>query len=411
MLPKPYTGDLLRTTVTNALDTAAMIVQSQSAGTAVPEVIDACGDSDLLGTFAAFSVRELIDFLTNGNKHGVLELECDRCRVSICLDKGRIQAITASGIDPSEVADRLPASLADLAPMIKFTILGRQTAQLDGIVELLDNKVLDARLLRQLLRHQAAVLLQRCFRDKPKSFRFDADQSAPMLFTRLPLDISLLALLIDGALLFESSQVADESREFARNAIRGQNLDRAGLSASHMKLLTLLNSPLTVAELAQQAGCSPQEAAGVIRGLEQADLVMGRTRSNQQHLIALCSDPDRAQRVLSFLRARASEVQGKVVRDALAVKLLLRRSKPNALFFDFEDPTHAQACGTLHSEFAGHGSGMQWIAATNGSTTVDASSADHSVCWDNLDVELARRLGLSDEAANPGPKTELADCV
>lgn len=411
MLPKPYTGDLLRTTVTNALDTAAMIVQSQSAGTAVPEVIDACGDSELLGTFTAFSVRELIDFLTNGNKHGVLELECDRCRVSICLDKGRIQAVTASGIEPSEVANRLPVSLADLAPMIKFTILGRQTAQLDGIVELLDNKVLDARLLRQLLRHQAAVLLQRCFRDKPKSFRFDADHSAPMLFTRLPLDISLIALLIDGALLFESNSAADESREFARNAIRGQNLDRAGLSASHLKFLTLLNSPMTVGELAQQAGCSAQEAWGVIRGLEQAELLLGRARSNQQQLIALCSHPDRAQRVMSFIRSRSSELQGKVVRDALAVKLLLRRSKPNALVFDFEDPHHAQASASLHNEFAGQTGGMQWIAAINSTTAADAAPLDNSITWENLESELARRLGLSDEAATPGQKTVLADCV
>lgn len=413
MLPKPYTGDLLRTTVSNALDTAAMIVQSQSAGTAVPEVIDVCGDSDLLGTFSAFQVRELIDFLTNGEKHGVLELECDRCRISIYLDKGRIQAVTASGVHPSEVADRLPPALADLAPMIKFTILGRQTAQLDGVVELLDNRVLDARLLRQLLRHQAAVLLQRCFQATPKSFRFDADQTASQLFTRLPLDISLLALAVDGALLRGDAPAVDESREYIRTAVRGQSLDRAGLSASHLRFLTLLNSPMTANELAQQTGCSLEEVMGVVRGMEQVGLVTGRVRSSQSSMIALCADAARAQQLTAFLRAHAGQVQGKVVRDALAVKLLLRRSKPNFLMFDFEDAQPTSACRALHDEFAAQLKGSQWLALVNGSTPPDdAGPVDGLVSWNNLEVDLRQRLGLArDGVDETESKKELADCV
>lgn len=70
MLPKPYTEELLKTTVANAIETAAMVVSSQACGTAVPEVIDQQDDAALSGTFAIFGLRELLDFLNNGSKSG-----------------------------------------------------------------------------------------------------------------------------------------------------------------------------------------------------------------------------------------------------------------------------------------------------------------------------------------------------
>ena len=47
MLPKPYTPEALIATIENAIDTGVMVVQSQSEGSAVPEVIDELGESDL----------------------------------------------------------------------------------------------------------------------------------------------------------------------------------------------------------------------------------------------------------------------------------------------------------------------------------------------------------------------------
>ena len=43
LLPKPYTDELLTTTVENAIETARLVVESQSSGTAVPEVIQQAG--------------------------------------------------------------------------------------------------------------------------------------------------------------------------------------------------------------------------------------------------------------------------------------------------------------------------------------------------------------------------------
>ena len=65
MLPKPYSTDLLVTTVSNALDTGSLIVQAQSQGTAVPEVIQQVGETDLNGSLRTFALREVLDFLNN----------------------------------------------------------------------------------------------------------------------------------------------------------------------------------------------------------------------------------------------------------------------------------------------------------------------------------------------------------
>ena len=97
MLPKPYSEELLRTTVANALETAAMIVSSQSHGTAVPEVIDQLDEAALSGSFSCFGLRELLDFLNNGRKTGVLEVEADRTRIRFHLDRGRIQGVAPTG--------------------------------------------------------------------------------------------------------------------------------------------------------------------------------------------------------------------------------------------------------------------------------------------------------------------------
>ena len=53
----------------------------------------------------------------------------------------------------------LPKSLANLAPVLKMTIGGRSCAEVDGFVQLLDQKVLDPRLMTKLLRFQAAMLV------------------------------------------------------------------------------------------------------------------------------------------------------------------------------------------------------------------------------------------------------------
>src|SRR5690606_40116212 len=118
MLPKPYTEELLTTTVANALETGRLIVQSQSDGTAVPEVVNAVEDADVSGSFKVFSLREVLDFLNNSAKTGVLEVEAGGTRVSYYLNDGRIQAVVGNGVNIDEIMDTVPESLGDLAPVL-----------------------------------------------------------------------------------------------------------------------------------------------------------------------------------------------------------------------------------------------------------------------------------------------------
>ena len=259
MLPKPYTENLLRTTVENAIETAAMIVESQSKGSAVPEIIGDTSEPDLAGRFGAFGLREIIDFLNNGNKQGILEVEAQRLRLWIYLDGGRVQGISATGLQADEiqlVINRLPASLQSLAEVLRLTIAGRGTAEFDGFVQLMDKRVLDPRLTAKLLRFQASMLIGLAMGRELKGYQFRSTPDLPSLQRDLPLEISLMGLMVEHALHCDESELpADEpTMRYVRRAIRGQNLDRAGLSAKHMKIMSLLGEPRPVDEFATTVG-------------------------------------------------------------------------------------------------------------------------------------------------------------
>ncbi len=343
MLPKPYTPEALVATVENSINTAAMVVQSQCDGSAVPEVINALGESALAGAFGCFGLREIVDLLNNGSKHGVLEVETDRCRASIYVNGGRIQAVTASGIDPAEVSRRMPEGLAELAPVVKFTVAGRRGSEVDGLVDLLNNKVLDARLLKKMLRLQAAVLLRICFTDELRSFRFDANQAASSLFEKLPLECSLLALLVEGALICEADELpsVESTSGFVRRAIRGQNLDRAGLSSRHMKLMNCVSEPSSVDQIAQQLGWPLEEAQRVLNGFELAELVERCPFAATTRVFGVIQHEGLGKTVESTLQHHA-DFSGKLVKDWLALRLLLRRQKPDVLLLELTESSKEQ---------------------------------------------------------------------
>ena len=78
-----------------------------------------------------------------------------------------------------ELIGQLPETLQDLAPVLRLTVGGGSCSQIEGLVQLLDNKVLDPRLLQKLLRHQAAMLLLKCFTTPLQSFRFETERCRP----------------------------------------------------------------------------------------------------------------------------------------------------------------------------------------------------------------------------------------
>lgn len=351
MLPKPYTEDLLRTTVANALETAAMIVSSQSQGTAIPEVIDQLDEAALAGSCACFGLRELIDFLNNGQKSGVLEVEAERARIRIHLAKGRIQGIYAGGLEPDEVESmvaKLPESLVSLAPVLKMTIGGRSCAEVDGFVQLLDQKVLDPRLMLKLLRFQATMLVRIAFSRKLSAFRFEAGIEGNALHKNLPLEISLLALLVEGALHDEpAADPESENQTFVRRAIRGQNLDRAGLMARHMKVLNVIADPKDVTQIAATLGWEIEEVRQVLKGFVMAELVEQRTQAVAGQFLVFEPNSSEAQIMRCSLEDSDKRYSGKVVRDKLALQLVLKRSVPHTLVFAADDDSACQSIAKL----------------------------------------------------------------
>lgn len=364
MLPKPFAPELLLTTVANVMETGRLIVESQAEGTAVPEVMNDLEEVSLSGTFEAFNLREVIDFLNNGDKSGLLEVETEQNRVSFYLDRGRVQAVTATGIDPQDISQGLPDTLRDLAPVVSFTVGGRFCAEVDGLVQLLDKKVVDHRLLRKLLRHQAALLTRRCFRMSLKSFRFEGKAPVPPLFRKLPLDISLVALMVDGALGCAESELPEETAQtvFVRSTVRGLNLDRAGLSAQHMKVLSQLNDPVSSADLAQRLGFERDEVRRVLYGLVQAELVECREQTAALTVFALEHDANGAQTLRGLLAGGSGGCTGRVVRDQLGLQLLLKRSKPDAVLMAVDTKEFRALAQKIRKAAGGDLDHVCWVA-------------------------------------------------
>lgn len=344
MLPKPYTEDLLITTVANAIETAEMVLASQSIGAAVPEIIGDSSDADMRGTFKVFQLREVLDMLNNGTKKGVLELEAEKLRLWIYLDRGRIQGISASGITQPEIDDmvsRMPESLSNLAEVLKLTVAGRGTAEFDSFMQLLDRRVLDPRLTSRLLRFQAAQLMGIAMQRQLVSFEFRACNQLPNIHESLPLDISVLALLVEHAMHCSADQLATEGERdvYSRRNVRGQNLDRAGLSARHMKVLNLLSEPISIDDLAARVDWPRDEARRVLNGLAKAGVLERTSENNISKFVVYEPNTAVAGQLRAALKQNSSEYMGKVVRDPLTLQLLVKRASPDAVFFALDTPS------------------------------------------------------------------------
>ncbi len=388
MLPKPYSEELLTTTVANALDTGRLIVQSQADGTAVPEVIDALEEADFAGTFKSFSLREVLDFLNNGSKSGVLEVQAGPSRVWFYTDDGRLQAVIGTGIDPREIVQTLPESLRDLAPVLNLTVGGKLCSEVDGLVELLDRKVLDPRLLRQVLRHQAAMLVWKCFHSELKGFRFETGRVASPLFRKLPLDTSLAALLVEAAGRCDLQDVPDDSENtiYVRRSVRGQNLDRAGLTADQMKVLSGVNDPVSAVDLAERLGRDVDDIRRILRGLTLAELVDRQSQGSVLQVVALESDPGAARTLRSALGHPGGRYAAKIVRDQLAVQLLLKRGRPSVLILPGSSDREQQFARNVREQIASKKIDMKLV----GILAADASAEAGADGEDLFDVILSR---------------------
>jgi DNA-binding response OmpR family regulator len=327
-IPKPFTPELLKSGVANALQTGALVVQAQRTGCAMPESVGEQEESALAGHTSAFSVRSVIDFLNNAQVEGRFTLEVGKDRLRFALGSGRVQGVYSPTVPPQRIAAALPAELTDLAPLLTVTMGEQQDASMSGLVKLLERSLSDPRRLRALLRAQSAVLTYMALTAEAGEFTFEARATLPPMFQAFPLQQSLPALAVEGAR--RCAQPADLDGLgpllFARHNARGGNVDRVGLPPAEIRVHTLLDGGEPLSIVAQKVGMALADAAALTLGLELAGHLERRAPALNAAVLLLEDDAETVRLANHVLGPEGEGLQLRHVRDRVAAQLLLKRN-------------------------------------------------------------------------------------
>jgi CheY-like chemotaxis protein len=351
-IPKPFTPELLKSGVANALEMGAMVVQAQRTGCAMPEAVHDDHKTILEGNTEVFPVRAVLDFLNNGQHQGRLTIEQGKDRIRFALAGGRIQAIASATISPRRLEPYLPPELTDLAPLLAITLGEQQDASMAGLVKLLERSLTDPRRLRTLLRFQSAVLTHWVLTGETGPFAFDAHNVLPPMFQAFPLQTSLPALAVEGVRRCEPAGNLEpwRSRIYARQTPRGGNLDRAGLSPVEIKIQTLLDGQHDLGSIAQATGHSLGDVVSVVRGLELTGQVEHRAAAPQAMILVLEEDAATVGLIQRLLGSDGLGYTLKHVRDRVAAQLLLRRTPCALVILALDRPEHETSYRALRDQ-------------------------------------------------------------
>jgi DNA-binding response OmpR family regulator len=327
-IPKPFTPELLKSGVANALHTGALVVQAQRTGCTMPEAVGETFDAALDGDTAVFSFRAVLDFLTNLEANGRLTLEQGKDRLRFAIAAGRVQAVYSPTVSADRLVGQLPAELADLGPLLSVTLGEKQDASMSGLVKLLEKSLSDPRRLRALLRFQSAVLTHWALTGEPGRFSFEPDAVLPPMFQAFPLQVSLPALAVESVRRCVATAELERlgPLHFSRQNPRGGNVDRAGLCATDLRVHTLLDGSEPLAAVAARAGISLADAAAVARGLELTGQAERRNPTAGASILLLEDDAEVARVALRVLGPDSEGYQVRHIRDRVAAQLLLRRN-------------------------------------------------------------------------------------
>ncbi len=339
-IPKPFTPELLKSGVANALQMGAMVVQAQRTGCAIPEAMAEVRDVALEGHTSVFPLRAVLDFLNNQNRSGRLTIEQGNDRIRFVISGGRVQAVFSPTIAPERLGPCLPNDLGDLAALVAVTLGEVCDPSMSGLVRLLERSLSDPRRLRSLLRAQAAILTCWAARGEPGKFQFETDPSLPPMFQAFPLQMSLPALLVEGLALVEPTRDPStwSGRVFVRQTVKGGNADRTGLGLNAMKLAGLLDGTIDLAQTSVKAGCSLAETVNVARALALAGLIEEREASLGSSVLIIEEDPDSARTLQGVLGPEGVGCQVRLVRDKLGAQLLLRRTAVDLVLLALDRP-------------------------------------------------------------------------
>jgi CheY-like chemotaxis protein len=339
-IPKPFTPDMLKTGVANALQVGSMVVQAQKTGCAMPEAMGEAPEAHLEGQTAVFPLRSVLDFLNNGQHSGRLTLEVDKDRIRFTIAGGRIQAVFSPTITADRLFEMLPPDQADLAPLLAATLGERLDPSMSGLVKMLERSLSDPRKLRGLLKSQAAILTHWALTAGPGRFFFEPDSAAPPMFQAFPLQLSLPALAIEGIHRCDPTgeHSSYASLVFARQTPRGGNLDRTGLSPSEMKAFSLFDGTATLGIIAERTGMSRESAADFARALELTGLLERRSPAAGASILVLDDDPDATRVLQAVLGPDGRGCQLKLVRDKIGAQLLMRRQQFDMVIMALDRP-------------------------------------------------------------------------
>ncbi|MFO0888388.1 MAG: response regulator [Isosphaeraceae bacterium] len=360
-IPKPFTPELLKSGVANALQTGAMVVQAQRTGCAMPEAVGEVAEPVLEGHSRAFPIHCVLDFLNCQHAGGRLTIEQEKDRIRFALSGGRVQAVYSGTVSPDRLEPGLAPELADLGPLLPLTLGEQQDRSMSGLVKLLERSLSDPRRLRELLRYQAAVLTYMAVTGEAGKFSFEPVTALPPMFQAFPLQISTSALIVAGTRHLRRDLDSQEWGKviFARQAPRGGGTDRAGLSNADVKLHTLLDGVHPLSELARQAGMCLEDAAVTACGMELAGLLERRTPALSDAVLALEEDAEALRLLQRVLGPEGTNHQLKAVRDRVTAQLLLRRQVFNLVILPVDRPDQEsfyQACkqqATAGTRFVG----------------------------------------------------------
>ncbi len=338
-IPKPFTPELLKSGVANALQTGAMVMQAQRTGCTMPESVTEEIEPALRAESAVFPFRAVFDFLTHSQVDGRITLEQGHDRTRFAVSAGRVQAVYSPSLPTDRLAGALPPELADLAPLTMVTLGEHQDASMSGLVRLLERSLADPRRLRALLRFQAAWLTYHALTGGPGPVTFEPGAELPPMFRAFPLQISLPALAIEGVRYCEADTLESLAGvHFAKKTPRGGNLDRTGLSPAEIRAHTLLDGNESVGAVAARAGLGTAEVAVVARGLELVDQADRRSPTTAPAILLLEDDPETLQTALHVLGPEGDGYQLRHVRDRVAAQLLLKRNRFTLLILPVDTP-------------------------------------------------------------------------
>jgi len=393
-IPKPFTPELLKSGVANALQTGAMIVQAQRTGCAVPEAVGEVHDALLEGRTEAFPPLALLDFLNNHQQAGRLTLDVGKDRVRFALAGGRIQAVYSPTIHADRLEGRLPAELADLGPLLALTLGEQQDASMAGLIKLVERSLSDPRRLRALLRFQASSLTYLAATGEPGKFAFERATGLPPMFQAFPLQSSVPALVVDGSRYCGPGfDLRDwEKLVFARQSPRGGNPDRAGLTPAAIKIHTLLDGIRSLDEVARQAGFDLNEVVAVARGLELAGLVERRAPAGSDSILVVEDDPETVRVIRQALGVDGGHYQLKIVHDRIAAQLLLRRQAFHLVLVSMDRPDQEAFFRSCKQQ---HANGTRYVGILNIQEESELARLDAL----GLDGVLHRPVGESDLVA------------